>query len=91
MNTPKLRTYIPSYIEIERSSYELRENVLITFRGKIAHTASRFQRLSHIMNIPPLRTYTSSIIEIERSNHELRENVLITSKGKIVLTGMRLQ
>jgi hypothetical protein len=34
-----LRTYILSFIEIKRTNYELREDVLITSRGKIVLSA----------------------------------------------------
>jgi hypothetical protein len=67
MNIPPLRTYIPRYIDIEGTIYELRENVLITSRSKIVLTAMRLRWLSYIIDIPPLRTYLPSFIGIERS------------------------
>jgi hypothetical protein len=91
MNIPPLRTYIPSFIEIEGSIWELRENILITSCVEIVLTAMRFKWLSRIMNIPPLRTYIPRFITIERSIYELREKILITYWVKIVLTAMRLQ
>jgi hypothetical protein len=66
MNILPLRTYTPSFIEIEGTNYELGENVLITSRGKIVLTVMRFQWVSDISQ----RTYIQSLIEIEINNYQ---------------------
>jgi hypothetical protein len=41
MNSPPLTTYTPNYIKVEQPEYGTRENILITYNGKIVFTLMR--------------------------------------------------